>query len=74
MKIKLNLKNLFQNIWMLSLDNQSMNKSLQKDIQHLKIKKYYIINKIIKIFSNKNNNLLNYKSILSGIDPLLMME
>jgi hypothetical protein len=43
-KIKLNVGNLFQNIWILSLslDKQNVIYSFQKHIQHLKIRKYYI--------------------------------
>jgi hypothetical protein len=46
----------------------------QNNIQHLKISKYYIKKNLKNIFSNNNNNLLSDESILSGIDPLLMME
>jgi hypothetical protein len=69
-KIKLNVRNLFQKIWKLYLDNQNVNNSLQNNMQHLKNGK----NGMEIIFLNKSNNLLSYKSILSGIDPLLMME
>jgi hypothetical protein len=41
-KIKLNVKNLFQKIWIISHDKQNMNNPLQNNIQHLEINKYYI--------------------------------
>jgi hypothetical protein len=70
-KIRLNEQNLFQNIWILSLDKQTVTNSFQNNIQHLKIRKYY---KIERISLNENNNLLNHQSMLSSIDLLLMME
>jgi hypothetical protein len=39
---KLNVGNLFQDIWVFSIDNETVKKSLQNNIQHLKIRKYYI--------------------------------
>jgi hypothetical protein len=36
------IKNLFQYIWMLSVDKQNMKDHLQNNIQHLKISKYYM--------------------------------
>jgi hypothetical protein len=39
-KKKLNVKDLFQNVWIFSFDNENPKKIFQNNIQHLKISKY----------------------------------